>query len=190
MSSTREQIIQTTADLMEKQGYHATGLNEIVRESGAPKGSVYYYFPDGKEQIASEAILLAGQVVSERIRTGLEKQPEPAQAIRDFLYQVADRVEASNFSAGSPLTSVAMETAVQSKRINQACQEAYEMLKKSFREKLLTGKMDETKASHLAEFITAAAEGGIILSRTNQTADPLRRVADQIYRILDDAFKQ
>ena len=53
MANTREIIIETTCDLMENQGYHATGLNEIVKVSGAPKGSLYYYFPEGKESLAA-----------------------------------------------------------------------------------------------------------------------------------------
>ena len=62
MTSTHDQIILVTCTLLEKQGYPATGLNEIVKESGAPKGSLYYYFPDGKEQIVSEAVLFAGSI--------------------------------------------------------------------------------------------------------------------------------
>ena len=42
MSNAREQILQTTCVLLEKQGYHGTGLNEIIKESGSPKGSLYY----------------------------------------------------------------------------------------------------------------------------------------------------
>ena len=68
MSETRARILLTMARLIEKQGYHATGLNEIIRESGAPKGSVYYYFPGGKEQIGAEAILEAGKIIAARLR--------------------------------------------------------------------------------------------------------------------------
>jgi hypothetical protein len=57
MSTTRDQIIQAACTLLEKQGYPATGLNEIVRESGAPKGSLYYYFPDGKGRSSARLCL-------------------------------------------------------------------------------------------------------------------------------------
>ena len=80
MSDTRARILLTMARLIEKQGYHATGLNEIIRESGAPKGSVYYYFPGGKEQIGAEAILEAGKIISARLRGLLGERRQPGRS--------------------------------------------------------------------------------------------------------------
>lgn len=183
MSNAREQILQTTCVLLEKQGFHGTGLNEIVKESGAPKGSLYHYFPAGKEQITAEAVMQAGQITAERIRNGLTGSASASKAIHDFIMLVAENVERSNFSTGGPLTAVAMETATQSERINQACRDAYGLLRDAFREKLLDSGFTKSKAEELATFITASVEGGIILSRTYHTADPLRLVARQL-RIL------
>jgi TetR/AcrR family transcriptional repressor of lmrAB and yxaGH operons len=183
MSNAREQILQTTCDLLEKQGYHGTGLNEIVKQSGAPKGSLYYYFPEGKEQITAEAVLQSGQMVSERIRVRLAGSTSASKAIHDFILLVAENVERSGFAAGSPLTAVAMETATQSERINLACRAAYQMLQDAFTKKLLDGGMTRVKAEEMGTFVTASIEGGIILSRTLHTADPLRTVAKQL-RIL------
>ena len=180
MSTAREKILQTASELMEKQGYHGTGLNEIIQKSGAPKGSLYYYFPDGKEQLASEAILRAGEVVSERFREKTAGESDPAQAIHDFLYMIAKRMEETKFYTGSTMTMIAMETVSESKRINKACQEGYAMLIGAFKEKLLSGGMEESKASNMAEMIIAAVEGGIILSRTYHDANYLRRIADHI----------
>jgi TetR/AcrR family transcriptional repressor of lmrAB and yxaGH operons len=184
MSNAREQILQTTCDLLEKQGYHGTGLNEIVKESGAPKGSLYYYFPEGKEQITAEAVLQSGRVVSERIRAGLKTNNSAPQAVHDFILLIAENVERSGFAAGSPLTAVAMETATQSERINLACREAYGMLQTAFREKLLESGFPKAKAEELATCIVASIEGGIILSRTSHTAAPLRLVARQLKILL------
>lgn len=183
MNTVREQVLQTTCDLLEKQGYHGTGLNEIVKESGAPKGSLYYYFPEGKEQITAEAVLHSGQATAERIRAGLASGSDAADAIYDFVVLVAGHVERSGFAAGSPLTAVAMETATTSERINLACREAYAMLQNAFKEKLLESGFSTSKVEELSAFITASIEGGIILSRTAHTADPLRLVARQL-RIL------
>jgi TetR/AcrR family transcriptional repressor of lmrAB and yxaGH operons len=184
MSNAREQILQTTCNLLEKQGYYGTGLNEIVKESGAPKGSLYYYFPEGKEQITAEAVLQSGRAVSERIRAGLKVSSSAPKAIHDFILLVAENVERSGFAAGSPLTAVAMETATQSERINLACREAYGMLQSAFKEKLLQSGISDSKAEELATFVTASIEGGIILSRVSHTADPLRLVAKQLKTLL------
>lgn len=184
MSHAREQILETTCSLMEKQGYHGTGLNEIVKESGAPKGSLYHYFPEGKEQIASEAVLQSGRMTAERIRNGLSGNADAAKAIHAFVLNIADHVESSGFSAGGPLTTVAMETATQSERINLACREAYGLLQTAFQEKLVESGYAKTKAAELGVFITAAIEGGIILSRTHHTSDPLRTIAKQLKALL------
>ncbi len=184
MSNAREQILQTTCTLLEKQGYHGTGLNEIVKESHAPKGSLYYYFPDGKEQITAEAVLQSGKDTAERIRMGLSESSSASKAVSDFVLKVADHVELSGFAAGSPLTAVAMETATQSERINLACREAYGMLQSAFHEKLLECGYTKARADEMATFIVASIEGGIILSRTSHTANPLRLVAKQLKVLL------
>lgn len=184
MSNARDQILEATCVLLEKQGFHGTGLNEIVKESGAPKGSLYHYFPAGKEQITAEAVIQSGQITAERIRNGLAVSASAPKAIHDFIMLVAENVERSGFSTGGPLTAVAMETATQSERINRACRDAYGLLQAAFREKLLESGFTKVKAEELATFITASVEGGIILSRTYHTADPLRLVARQLRTLL------
>lgn len=184
MSSTREQFIETTCDLLEEQGYHATGLNQIVAESGSPKGSLYYYFPEGKEELAAEAIARTGEMVAARIRENLGDAADPADAVRHFVRRIAGHVEASDYHSGGPLMTVAMETATSSERLNLACREAYGRLQEAFAEALRAGGFAPERAAELATFITASIEGGIILSRTEHSGAPLRRVADELGRFL------
>jgi TetR/AcrR family transcriptional repressor of lmrAB and yxaGH operons len=70
-SKHRAAIIAAASRLFRRQGYAGTGVNDIVALSGAPKGSLYHYFPKGKEQIAEEAVLFAGRLVAES-RPGAE----------------------------------------------------------------------------------------------------------------------
>lgn len=189
MSAMREQILQTTRSLLEKQGYHGTGLNEIVRESGAPKGSLYHYFPEGKEQIVAETVLGSGRETAERIRAELKGAAAASKAIPEFILRVAENVETSGFAAGSPLTAVAMETVKKSERIHLACREAYALLGSAFEEKLLADGFSRAEAAELSTFIVASIEGGIILSRTQFSTDPLRAVAKQIKTLLGGEAK-
>lgn len=189
MTTTRDQIIDTTCDLMEAQGYHATGLNQIVAESGAPKGSLYHYFPGGKEEMAAEAIDRTGRQLEERIRANLPPGIELADALRDFANTIAFHVEASGFRAGGPLTAVAMETATNSERLNRACRDAFERVITAFADRLVESGAPAERARTLSVFVTAALEGGIILSRTYHGGDPMRQVGDALSDYLSVTLK-
>ena len=184
MTSSRDQIIETTCSLLEAQGFHATGLNQIIKESGAPKGSLYYYFPGGKEELAAEALERTGRLLAARIRQGLSKPTDAAEAVRKFVLVIAKNAEASGFRTGGPLMTVALETATSSPRLNAACRKAYQQLQAAFADKLVLCGYPSARAAELATFINAAIEGGIILSRTMHSAEPLRRVAQELGRQL------
>ncbi|MBC7870867.1 MAG: TetR/AcrR family transcriptional regulator [Chitinophagaceae bacterium] len=180
MVSTRDQIIATTCDLLEAQGYHATGLNQIIKESGSPKGSLYYHFPGGKEELAAEAVNHVGRIVLQRIRDNLAEVENPAESISVFIKNIALNVERSGFRAGGPITTVAMEKASTSVTLREACQHIYSEWQKAFASKLKAGGIAETRAERLAVLIISAIEGGVILCRTNQNRAPLEQVADEI----------
>ncbi len=185
MSDARANILLTMARLIEKQGYHATGVNEIIRESGAPKGSVYYYFPEGKEQIGAEAILESGKVIAGRLRGLLDQFPSPAEAVQRFLIRMAENMESSGFGSGSPLTTASIETAMTSEPINQACRDAFELILSAFKDKFLAGGCTEIQATELALYVTTVVEGGILMSRTYHQAEPLRLAARHLQTYLE-----
>lgn len=185
MTEAREKILITMARLIEKQGYHATGLNEIIGESGAPKGSLYYYFPGGKEQIGAEAILESGRIIAGRLRGLLQGDLKPSEAIYNFLMLMAKNIEEMGFSMGSPLTTASVETAMTSEMINQACQEAFELILSVFREKFLEAGFSVTEASELSLYVTTVVEGGILMSRTYHRAEPLRLAAKHLQAYLE-----
>ena len=184
MSDARANILLTMARLIEKQGYHATGLTEIIRESGAPKGSLYYYFPEGKEQIGVEAIIAAGRIISGRLHGMLKQNTSPANAVHGFLMKMAENMEATGIGAGSPLTTAAMETAMTSEKINKACRDAFELILSAFREKFLAGGFSGIQAAELALYVTTVVEGGILMSRTYHRVEPLRLAARHLQKYL------
>lgn len=58
--TTREALVQATSFLLRRTGYYGTGLREILALSGCPKGSLYHYFPGGKDELVIAAIEVAG----------------------------------------------------------------------------------------------------------------------------------
>ena len=184
MTNSREQILLTTQDLIENQGFQATGLNEIVRESRAPKGSIYYYFPEGKEEIVTEAARFAGQHMIEHIRSHLESVEDAAEAVQSFLADLAKHIEETGFRAGGPITIVASESATTSERINLACQEVYTNLHETFAAKLRLNGIEAERAASLAWMTMSTIEGAVVLSRTFHTVNPLLEASQQLTSLI------
>lgn len=179
----RDEIIEATGRLLELQGYRATGMNEIVRESGAPKGSLYHYFPEGKDELAAAVIAHAAGTITANIEGVLAAHDDAAAAVVSFVRQLAGHVSASGYRQGGPITAVALEAASTNERLRQACRDAYRAWRRPFADKLRPDYGD--RADRLAALIIAAIEGGIVLARSEQSEQPLLDVADEIERLLE-----
>ncbi len=190
MTSTRDHIIDITSKLLEARGYHATGLSQIIAQSGAPRGSLYYYFPQGKEELTAEAVMRTGRLTAQRITEQLAQVEEPAESLRQFIRNVAYHVERSGFEAGGPLSIVAMETVNSSERLNLVCRSAYQLLEQTFADKLRQSGYTQERAERLATFVTASLEGSIMLSRTKHSGEPLRIMADELMAFIQTAPKE
>src|ERR1700716_2114518 len=79
--SSRDAFIRATGKLLRRQGYDATGVNEIVARSGAPKGSLYFHFPGGKEELALEAMRREGAQLRGSIAAVMRSSEDPGEAL-------------------------------------------------------------------------------------------------------------
>lgn len=179
-NTTRDQLLETTCALLEVQGYYATGLNEIIQASKTPKGSLYYHFPGGKDELTEHALNLTGEIVLERIRSSMASEDDPAQAIATFIRTIAHYVMQTGYRAGGPVTTVASETASTNERLRLVCKAVYEAWRGAFAEKLLGDTISMKRAQSLATVILAMLEGGIILARTYHDPQPLLDVAQEV----------
>lgn len=187
MNTTREQLLTTTARLLETQGYFGTGLNEIVRVSGAPKGVLYYYFPAGKEQLTAEAIGQSAQFLAAHMQQelgGEMRAAETVEALYHFVLHLADHVEAGNCRVGAPIAAVALETAGASDRLAAACNDAYLLLQSVVAERLQHSGWPVAAAASLATFVIATLEGCIVLARAQRSAEPIRSCAVHLRALL------
>ena len=60
-------MIRSAALLFRENGYSGTGFRDVIAHSGAPRGSIYHHFPDGKEQLAADTVEWAGAVIERRL---------------------------------------------------------------------------------------------------------------------------
>ena len=74
--STRDLLVDAAADLLQRKGYAGTGVSEVLSASATTKGSLYFHFPGGKEELAGEALRRRGEAMADFIRHLLESSPD------------------------------------------------------------------------------------------------------------------
>lgn len=187
----RGRMIRTTGRLLQHQGFHATGLKQILAESGAPRGSLYFYFPGGKEQLAVEAVREAGARTVKAVEALLSTHPDPRGAVQAFSRAAAEVLRQSDFKEGCPVATVTLEAADDSDAIRVACDSTYREWHRVIRDHLVGAELTLPRADALATLVLAAVEGGLILSRARRDIEPLQTVADELASLIqsltDDA---
>jgi TetR/AcrR family transcriptional regulator, lmrAB and yxaGH operons repressor len=181
---SRTRLVRTAARLLQRQGYHGTGLRQILTESGSPRGSLYFHFPGGKEQLAVDAVQAMSARIGRLIGQLLAAYGDPAEAVEAFVRAFADVLHASDYAEGCPLATVTLEAAASSAAIRAACDQAYRDWERQIRDYLVTAGVAGEAADGLATLALAAAEGGLILSRARRDTQPLATVAAQLGAIL------
>lgn len=183
-ANTRERFVAMTAKLMGRRGYAGVGLNEIVEKSGAPKGSLYHFFPEGKEQLAVAAIDWAADCFEATLSAAVARGGSAAEAIGILTAQFSVWLEDSKFKDGSPLTIVAVETGAFIEPLRLACQRGYQGAVDVLADQLRRDGKPAKEASDLALWAIASLEGAILLARTQRSAEPLRRIGRQLQKVL------
>lgn len=181
---TRRRLVETTAGLLQRQGLNGTGLLQVLAESGSPRGSLYFHFPGGKEELTVEAVDYSREVVSGWLRKSLDAHPEPAAALTDITERYARRLERSDFREGCPIAAVALEGTPISDRLRRASERALAAW-----EDLLTGYLEDRgvepeRARALATAFLCSLEGALMLARARRSAEPMRAVAAQFRALL------
>lgn len=182
-STPKEMILQTAARLFQRQGYHATGLNQIVQESGAPKGSLYYYFPGGKEELAVASILWTKTVIETKIRRFLARDDRPVEAIQSLIRATAASVSDIESIIPCTVSLLALEMSLQSEPIRRACEDTMDAWGAAFTEKL-ESVCGAEKARRFGPLIQILIDGSLIRSLNEKDTRPLLQIADEIPRLL------
>lgn len=179
----RSAIIRAAATLFRRQGYAATGINEIVALSGAPKGSLYHYFPRGKEQIGEEAVRHAGAHAAETIRRLADDHGTAESLLLAYGGMLASWMIQSDFREGCPITTVLLETAADSASLALAGREAFRSWREVFEHALLRDGLEAQRSGRLAALTIAALEGAMVQARVERSGDPITNAAIELARL-------
>jgi AcrR family transcriptional regulator len=185
---SRERIVAGAADLISRRGLNAASIRELAKHAKAPLGSTYHYFPEGKRQLATEAVRYAGGAVSRVLRKELDAGP--VAGLRAFLALWRGIVVESDFRAGCPVLAVAVEEppADEIPPALAAAAEAFEDWERLLADSLRAHGVAPERAPGLAALVVAAVEGATAMCRAKRGAEPLDQVAQQLEAVIGGAL--
>jgi len=177
---SKDKTLTAAARLMRRQGFHGTALQDILVAGGAPRGSLYFHFPGGKEQIGSAALTLS----AEAVRAGIAGAAATAETAELFLVQIvramADELERSDYHEGCPIATTALETAAQSDVLGAVARNAFQAWELDIKRGLFRLGLTAGDAGLAATMVLCQLEGALLLARTYRTLEPLRRAEQAV----------
>jgi AcrR family transcriptional regulator len=171
--STRESILTAAVELMRRKGYGAVGMKDIVQASGAPIGSLYHHFRDGKVQIAREALINAGHAYALLIPSIVDEHTDLGTAIDAVFAQAAEDMAATGFANMCPVASVAAEVADTVEKLRETTASVFRAWVDGGSVYFESRGVDPAQARDVTLALISALEGAFVLARTLRSTEPL-----------------
>jgi AcrR family transcriptional regulator len=175
---TRDRIVYASAELFRRQGYAGTGLKQIASEARAPFGSVYHFFPGGKQQLADEVLRVGGRFFLALYEAIAGAAPDVESAVRDFFAGAGQTLVATDFADACPVATVAGEVASTNEVLRWATADVFESWLGAVAEDATEAGVAADRARALAHAVLSLLEGAFLLSRSLRSLEPMEACAD------------
>ena len=165
-------MIHAASELFRQRGYHATAFSDVVEESGAPRGSIYFHFPGGKQELAREAIARAADEIEDMVHQAASHAHDPASLIQALAEIQVQRLEASGYCSGCAIATMVLELAPQDEELSAEFDKVFTRWRTALVGHLRSWGVDPQRAVALADLIMAVFEGALVLSRAARSSEP------------------
>jgi AcrR family transcriptional regulator len=172
-TSTKERIVDTTAELFRRYGYTGTGLKQIVAEANAPFGSIYHFFPGGKQHLGEEVIRKSGRMYQELVMAVFDAAPDVVTGTSDCFLGAAETLRQTDYADACPIATVALEVASTNEALRRATAEVFESWIAAGTERFAAAGIPEERARELTISMLALLEGAFVFSRAMRSTEPL-----------------
>jgi AcrR family transcriptional regulator len=177
-------MIRSAAMLIRERGAHATAISDVLEHSGAPRGSAYHYFPDGRTQLLGEAVDYAGEYVAARIAAGASGIDVLEGLIAAYRKQLVD----TGYRAGCPIVAIAVEAGDPDTPAAAALIErtaaVFARWNDLTAQRFVADGIEPQRAEELAMLMTTAIEGAIVVARATRDLKPLDLIHRQLRALL------
>lgn len=182
-SDVRSRMVSAGEDLLSHRGYGVT-LLDVIERADAPRGSIYYHFPNGKQELALE--------VAEKVRTEVQlfvastarKIAEPAPFLQRMVEHHRKRLQTSGFTLGCPLMGIVITGDVESPELQTAIAAAFNAWVSSIAGALTEKGLTPDQGEQVATMFVIGVEGAIVLARAQRTGEPFAQLSKTIPMLL------
>lgn len=185
MQGSRERMLEATIALMRGSGLSGAGINDIVRESGAPKGSVYHFFPKGKLQIAREALAIYSVRIMGLIDGALTSRRRPADKVKALFDMFARRVEEADFRQSCAVGAVTLDLDDDLEELRRDLAAMLDEWAALIARHIDFGDARRTRS--FARLILTAIEGAHIRCRAERSSRPFREAGAWLAGLAEEA---
>ena len=177
---SKGKTLTAAVKLFRQQGYHGTALHDILAAGGAPRGSLYFHFPKGKEEIGAGTLSLAGEAVRQAIVQAAEKSDNAESFLVRIVRAMASDLERSDYREGCPIATTALETAAQSEVLGAATRTAFQKWELEIKRGLFRFGLTSGDADLVATMVLSQLEGALLLARTYRSLAPIQRAEEAV----------
>lgn len=190
MAGTRDRIIVATNELFRRQGYNGTSLSQISEAANATIGSIYHFFPGGKEALGVAVIETTGAIYRELFESIANEAPGPAEAYVAFFAGAAAVLAESGYIDPCPIGTIAREVANVSEPLRVAAANVFTSWVDAATRHLTSAGIPSDQAAQLAEVFVATVEGMFVLGRTQRSTAPLESAGRSLSQLVTLAIDE
>jgi AcrR family transcriptional regulator len=187
-AETKERILAVNADLLMRRGYTATGMKQLAAEAEAPFGSIYHFFPGGKEQLGAETIRLAGTYYQDLVTEVMGAEPDPVSAVQACFEGAAKTLRDTDYADACPIATVALEVASTNEPLRKATAEVFEQWLSSAARGFGIAGIPAERSRELAFMMLSLLEGGFLFSRAMRSTESLHIAGRQMAAAVREAL--
>ncbi|MGP3948849.1 TetR/AcrR family transcriptional regulator [Streptomyces sp. 7N604] len=187
---TRERIVRSASRLLQRQGYEGTGIKLIAQQAGATLGSVYHFFPGGKQQLAVAAIQHGNREFADMLSLSLEGEDSVARAMENCGRRLAAALRDSDWADGCPVTVTALETVGRIPAIEEACVQALGHWQDLVAARLRRAGFGDAEAAELASTVLSTLEGAETLSQVQRSEQPLLTAGRHLAALIESRMPE
>ncbi len=185
---TREKILVEARQIFKRKGFGATTINDLLEAAGITKGNLYFHFSD-KEAIGLEVLRREQQLFYHFLDQAFSEK-SAAAGLGNFFHKALEKQRHQGFVGGCLFGNTALESSDTAPLFAALVQEVFTEWIRIFTQKIASAQTarqirTDLPADELAELVVVTIEGGIMLSRLQKSADPLKRSLETLRRVLE-----